>query len=118
MIKIVSLSKKFNETWALKDLNLHIKEGEFYCLLGPNGAGKTTTLKLLTSLLKPTEGEVYIGGFNIAKNPYEAKKLLGFIPDTPFLYENLTGMEFLEFVGDIFEIKTSLLKERIVYYLG
>ena len=98
MIQAISLSKKFNEKWALQDLNLHVKKGEFYCLLGPNGAGKTTTLKLFTGLLKPTEGKAIIGNFDIATDSLWARKLLGFVPDAPFLYENLTGLEFLEFI--------------------
>jgi len=117
MIRTVSLSKKFNEKEALRDLNLNIKKGEFYCLLGPNGAGKTTTLKLLTGLLKPTQGEIYIGGIDIMANPLEAKKKIGFIPDTPFIYENLTAKEFLTFIGNIFSVKEEMLKERISYYL-
>ena len=117
MIRAISLNKRFNGTWALKDLDLHVKKGEFYCLLGPNGAGKTTTLKLFTGLIKPTRGRILIGGFDIAEDSLSVKKLLGFIPDTPFIYENLTGIEFLEFVGTIFKIDQKILSQRIDYYL-
>jgi len=117
MIKTVSLSKKFNEKEALRNLNLNIKKGEFYCMLGPNGAGKTTTLKLLSGLLRPAKGKIYIGGVNITLNPEEAKKKIGFIPDTPFVYENLTADEFLNFIGNIFGVEKKLLKRKIDYYL-
>jgi len=118
MIKTISLGKSFNKKWVLKDLNLNIKRGEFYCLLGPNGAGKTTTLKLLTGLLKPAQGKIYIGGIDIIANYLEAKKRIGFIPDTPFIYENLTAKEFLTFIGNIFGVQKKILEERINYYLN
>lgn len=105
MIDINALSKKFNSQYALKDLSLKINRGEFYCLLGPNGAGKTTTLKILTGLMKPTTGEIFIDGYHLEKDYIEVKKILGLIPDTPFLYENLTPQEFLLFVGDVYGIK-------------
>lgn len=117
MIKTFSLSKNFDKKEALKNLNLSIKKGEFYCLLGPNGAGKTTTLKLLSGLLNPTQGKIYIGGTDIILNPEEAKKKIGFIPDTPFIYENLTANEFLNFIGNIFGMDKTALKRRIDYYL-
>ena len=117
MIETVALSKKFNEKEALKSLDLNIEKGKFYCMLGPNGAGKTTTLKLLSGLLKPTRGEIYIGGIDIIAKPEEAKKKIGFIPDTPFIYENLTADEFLNFIGNIFGVDKKTLKRRIGYYL-
>jgi len=117
MIETVFLGKKFNGKWVLRGLNLNIKSGEFYCLLGPNGAGKTTTLKLLTSLLKPDEGRVILGGFDLAKQSQEAKRLLAFIPDAPFVYDNLTAEEFLYFVGNIFRVEKKVLRKRINYYL-
>ena len=103
MIKISNLTKKFGDFCAVKNLNLEIKPGEFYCLLGPNGAGKTTTLKMIAGLMRPSAGEVVLGGVDIAKDHLAAKKLLGFIPDTPFLYDNLTAQEFIDFVADIFD---------------
>ncbi len=116
MIKVENLSKRFGNFEAIKNLNLNIKKGEFYCLLGPNGAGKTTTLKLLVGLMKPTEGRIYINGLNLDEHYQEIKKIIGFIPDTPFLYENLTVFEFLEFVGDIFEIEKEKVEEKIEFY--
>ncbi|MCM8824370.1 MAG: ABC transporter ATP-binding protein [Candidatus Omnitrophica bacterium] len=117
VVRAENLYKRFNEHWVVENLNLSIREGEFYCLLGPNGAGKTTTLKLLVGLLKPTKGKIYIGGFSLDTMAEQAKKLVGFIPDTPFLYENLTAIEFLEFIGTIFYIDKDTLKERINFYL-
>ncbi len=117
MIVIRALSKKFNSHYALKDLSLKINRGEFYCLLGPNGAGKTTTLKILTGLMKPTAGEIFIDGHHLEKDYIEVKKILGLIPDTPFLYENLTPQEFLLFVGDVYGIKKDeVLKEIDKYF--
>lgn len=117
MIDIRALSKKFNSHYALKNLNLKINRGEFYCLLGPNGAGKTTTLKILTGLMKPTAGEIFIDGHHLEKDYIEVKKILGLIPDTPFLYENLTPQEFLLFVGDVYGIrKDDVLKEIDKYF--
>jgi len=117
MIVIRALSKKFNSHYALKNLSLKINRGEFYCLLGPNGAGKTTTLKILTGLMKPTAGEIFINGHHLEKDYIEVKKILGLIPDTPFLYENLTPQEFLLFVGDVYGIKKDeVLKEIDKYF--
>lgn len=116
MIAISSLSKRFNSHYALEDLNLNIGRGEFYCLLGPNGAGKTTTLKILSGLMKPTAGEVLVNGYHLEKDYLRVKKILGLIPDTPFLYENLTPQEFLLFVGDIYGIDNDDILSGIDYY--
>lgn len=116
MIDILSVFKKFNSTWVLKDLNLNIKKGEFYCLLGPNGAGKTTTLKILAGLMKPTKGKILIGGYDVEKDYVKVKNIMGLVPDTPFLYENLTPQEFLQFIGDIYGIKKADVLKRIDYY--
>lgn len=97
---------------AVKDLNLHIPQGEIFAFLGPNGAGKTTTIKLLTGLLKPTSGKVLIGGYDIQKDYIQGKKLIGYVSDRPFLYEKLTGREFLQFIGDLHGVEGTLLKKR------
>lgn len=104
MIKTIGLTKRFGDVLAVDNLSLEIKEGEIFGFLGPNGAGKTTTIKLLTGLLKPNEGEVFIGGHNIQKDPLRAKRLIGYAPDFPFLYDRLTGREFLIFVSEIYQI--------------
>lgn len=116
MLIIKNLSKKFDSFWAVKDLNIRIKRGEFYCLLGPNGAGKTTTLKIICGLMKPTQGKVFINGWDVEREYIKVKRILGVIPDTPFLYENLTPQEFIEFIGDIFKIERKRILEKRDYY--
>lgn len=117
MIKIRNLKKRFNGLTALDDLTLEIGTGEFFAFLGPNGAGKTTTIKMLTGLLKPTEGTILLDGHDIQKEPESAKRIVGYIPDSPYLYEKLTGYEFLRFVGDLYEIPISEQKLQIEKYL-
>lgn len=112
MIETKNLVKRFGSKTAVNQLNLHIEPGEFYCFLGPNGAGKTTTIKLLTGLLKPTSGAAIIGGHNIQENPVAAKQLLGYIPDTPFLYEKLTGREFMRFVAGLYQTPEEVASNR------
>ena len=102
MIRTEALTKRFGDKTAVDSLNLDIPEGEFFCFLGPNGAGKTTTIKMLTGLIQPTAGTATVGGYDIQKNPVEAKQLLGYIPDHPFLYEKLTGREFMHFVAGLY----------------
>lgn len=104
MIQTQALTKHFGSKIAVQDLNLDIAEGEFFCFLGPNGAGKTTTIKMLTGLIQPTSGRAILGGCDIQKEPVKTKKLLGYIPDHPFLYEKLTGNEFMRFVAGLFQM--------------
>lgn len=105
MIKISNLTKKFGQLVAVDNLNLEIKKGEIFGFIGPNGAGKTTTIKMLTGILAPTSGKIEIGGFDIQKKPVEAKKLIGYIPDDPYVYPELSGREFLYLVGRLFQVK-------------
>ncbi len=104
MILTEDLTKRFGQKCAVDALNLNIQPGTFFCFLGPNGAGKTTTIKMLTGLLHPTSGNAVIGGFDIQKQPVEAKRLLGYVPDQPFLYDKLTGNEFMQFVAGIYQL--------------
>ncbi|VAX15861.1 Efflux ABC transporter, ATP-binding protein [hydrothermal vent metagenome] len=104
MIRLDNVTKVYGDNVAVKELSFHIRKGEIFGLLGPNGAGKTTTLKMLAGLLIPTEGSLYIDGFDVQKNPMEAKRVTGFVPDKPFVYEKLSGAEFLEFVRDIYGV--------------
>ncbi len=113
MISIQNVTKKFGEFVAVDNLNLEIKSGEFFGFLGPNGAGKTTTIKMITGLYAPTAGKIFINGFDIQKNPVEAKSTIGYIPDEPFLYDKLTGIEFLYFSGGLYNIDKQTLKSRI-----
>ena len=104
MIHTENLTKRFGKNNAVLDLNLDIKAGEFFCFLGPNGAGKTTTIKMLTGLLHPTRGKAILGGYDIQQDPVKAKQLIGYIPDSPFLYEKLTGREFMRFVAGLYRL--------------
>lgn len=109
MIEAIGLSKHFGNLKAVDQLNLSIAPGEFFAFLGPNAAGKTTTIKLITGLLKPTEGLCRVGGFDIQKEPMKAKALISFVPDFPFLYEKLSPGEFLRFVGELFGMESSAI---------
>ena len=104
MIQIDNLVKTFGEKVAVNHLNLDIPEGTFFCFLGPNGAGKTTTIKMLTGLLQPSSGTTVVGGINVQEDPVAAKKLLGYVPDHPFLYDKLTGREFMRFVAGLYQL--------------
>jgi ABC-2 type transport system ATP-binding protein len=116
MIEIEGLRKEYGQLVAVKDLNLTVREGELFCVLGPNGAGKTTTIKILTGLLRPTRGVARIGGFDIQKQAVEAKRLIGYIPDHPYLYEKLSGRDFFRFVADLFGVPREVWEPRMEYY--
>jgi len=113
MLKLTNLSKKFGNFTAVNNINIEINAGDFFGFLGQNGAGKTTTIKMITGLYAPTNGTVHIGGFDIQKNNIEAKRLTGYIPDQPFLYEKLTGKEFLYFCGGLYKIEKGKLRNKI-----
>jgi len=113
MLKLTNLTKKFGNFIAVNNINLEINAGDFFGFLGQNGAGKTTTIKMITGLYAPTNGTIHIGGFDIQKNHIEAKQLIGYIPDQPFLYEKLTGREFLFFCGGLYKIEKNKLKKII-----
>jgi ABC-2 type transport system ATP-binding protein len=101
VIELVNLNKKFGNFHAVRDLCLRVLPGEVFGFLGPNGAGKTTTIRMMAGLMKPTSGQILLCGKDVSREPEAAKSLLGFIPDRPYLYEKLTGQEFLEFVADL-----------------
>jgi ABC-2 type transport system ATP-binding protein len=113
MLKLTNLTKKFGNFTAVNNINLEINSGDFFGFLGQNGAGKTTTIKMITGLYAPTKGTVQIGGYDIQNNHLEAKKLIGYIPDQPFLYEKLTGREFLFFCGGLYKIEKNKLRNKI-----
>ncbi|MBE5970451.1 MAG: ABC transporter ATP-binding protein [Lachnospiraceae bacterium] len=107
MISIKNVSKIFAGTKkAVNDISLEIEDGQITGFIGPNGAGKTTTLKMITGVFEPTEGEITINGFNIIKNPVEAKQQFGFVPDSPDMFLRLKGIEYLNFIGDIYDVST------------
>src|ERR1041384_7756327 len=102
MIRTEHLTKNYGGLVAVNDLTLTIPRGQIFAFLGPNGAGKTTTIKLLAGLLKPTSGRAFIGDYDIQQDPVEARKILSFVPDMPFLYDKLEPMEFMLFVGQLY----------------
>jgi ABC-2 type transport system ATP-binding protein len=112
MIKLHELTKDYGTTIAVNKLSLNVDAGEIYGFIGPNGAGKTTTIRLMGGILAPTSGSIIIGGLDMAKKPVEAKKMIGFVPDRPFLYEKLTGMEFLRFSADLYDVKRDTFSQK------
>jgi ABC-2 type transport system ATP-binding protein len=113
MIQIQNLTKKFGDFTAVDHLTLKVNAGEFFGFLGPNGAGKTTTIKVMTGLYAPTSGEVRINDHDIQRESLKAKERLGYVPDMPFLYDKLTGREFLFFKGGLFGIDKRILQSKI-----
>ncbi|MBN1693891.1 ABC transporter ATP-binding protein [candidate division WOR-3 bacterium] len=118
MIELKNLSKSFGKVKAVNNLNLIIPKGELFTFLGPNGAGKTTTVKMITGLILPTEGEIFIKGINLLKEPERAKSVIAYIPDEPFLYPELTGREFIFFVCRLYELDKKTIEERMEYLFG
>jgi ABC-2 type transport system ATP-binding protein len=119
MIKIQNVTKSYSKgkIKAVDELNLHVKKGEIFGFIGPNGAGKTTTIKMLTGILTPDSGEIYINGKNIKTDTIEVKRGIGYVPDSQEIYDRLTGMEYLNFIGDIYGVSSIQRRERIERYL-
>jgi ABC-2 type transport system ATP-binding protein len=113
MIVCRGLTKTFGTLRAVDNLSLTVQAGELFGFLGPNGAGKTTTIKMMTGLLRPSAGTAVIGGYDIQTDPLRAKSILGYIPDNPFLYEKLTGREFLNFMADLYSVPTYNRSQKI-----
>jgi len=112
MIKLIDLTKDFKTTLAVNRLNLDVAAGEIYGFIGPNGAGKTTTIRMMGGIIEPTGGKILIGGIDVSRDPVGAKKIIGFVPDRPFLYEKLTGMEFLKFIADLYRLDLRVFSRR------
>ncbi len=102
MIKLINVTKFYKGLCAVDHLNIEVGKGMVFGFLGPNGAGKTTTIKMMAGVLMPTEGQIIINGMDLSKEPSEVKRCTGFIPDRPFLYEKLTGKEFLQFMAGLY----------------
>ena len=113
MLKIDHFTKTYGDKKAVDDLTLHIRQGEIYGFIGHNGAGKTTTLKSVAGIMQFDSGEILIDGTSIQRDPIGCKKKMAYIPDNPDLYEFMTGMQYLNFVGDIFAIPAAQRKQRI-----
>ncbi len=114
MIKIENVTKSYiRGKKSVDNINLEIKDGEIFGFLGPNGAGKTTTIKMITGILNPDQGDIYIDGKSIRKEPIQAKKAFGFVPDSPDMFLKLKGIEYLNFLAKIYEVPEEDKKERI-----
>ena len=118
MIRLEAVTKRFGEKEVVSNLSLHVPRGELFAYLGPNGAGKTTTIKMLTGLLKPTSGRVLLKGRDIETHPLEAKQIIGYVPDLPYLYEKLSVEEFLIFIGNLYGMNGDSLSQRIKHFVS
>jgi len=101
MIRLEGLTKRYGRFTALHPTDLHVRAGELFGFLGPNGAGKTTTIRMIAGVLRPSGGRVLVSGHDLVREPIEARRRIGYIPDRPFLYDKLTGLEFLRFVAGL-----------------
>lgn len=112
LIRTQQLTKRYGSVSVVKGLNLEVKSGEIYGFLGPNGAGKTTTIKMLTGLMEPSEGEAFICGYDVSKQPTQAKSLMAYVPDQPKLYGKLSAREFLQLMASLYRMPKESIKER------
>ena len=117
MIELEHLTKRYGAFTAVNDLCLRVEPGEIFAFLGPNGAGKTTTIRMMMGLLRPTSGSIRLCGYDLSAEPIQAKRLSGFVPDRPFLYEKLTGLELLRFCADLYEMDPARAEDRIREHL-
>ena len=115
MIELTDVSKSYNrgKVKAVDGLTLTVKPGEIFGFLGPNGAGKTTTIKMIVGLLRPDAGSVAVEGYDVAKEPLKAKQVTTYVPDYPAVYERLTGLEYLNFIGDVYGVPREARLDRI-----
>lgn len=118
MLRISNVSKTYAKAgkMAVNNLSLEIQDGEIFGFLGPNGAGKSTTIKMITGILSPDSGAIEVNGINIADNPIVAKSLIGFVPDNHETYETLKGIEYLNFIGTMYNVESAVLKSKIEEY--
>ena len=113
MIRLQGLTKRYGKFTAVDGIDLEVPRGELFGLLGPNGAGKTTSIRMIAGILRPTSGIVTVGGIDIQARPLEAKARLGYIPDRPFVYDKLTGGEFLRFAAALYGMQGPVVERRI-----
>ena len=117
MLRIENLRKRFGHHQAVDTISLTVQQGEIYGFLGPNGAGKTTTIKLIAGLLQPDSGEIFINGASLAAEPARCKQQTGYVPDRPWLYEKLTGMEFLQFIASLYSMDPAQFNAAAPHFL-
>ena len=113
MIRIINLRKQYGRLAAVDNLNIEVAPGEIFGFLGPNGAGKTTTIRVMMGILRASSGRVILGGHDVEQEPQQAKAIAGFIPDRPFIYEKLSGKEFLTFIAKLHRMESARLTRRI-----
>jgi len=113
VIELANVTKTFGRSVAVRNLDLDVRTGELFAFLGPNGAGKTTTIKMITGLLTPTEGRIKVAGYDVESEYLEAKSVISYIPDQPFLYQKLTGREFLHFLGSMYDMAETDIEQRV-----
>ncbi|HET6702776.1 MAG TPA: ABC transporter ATP-binding protein, partial [Gemmatimonadaceae bacterium] len=118
MIELKALTKRYGGFTAVDAIDLTVPTGELFGFLGPNGAGKTTTLRMIAGILQPSSGTIRIAGIDLAADPIAAKSRLGFIPDRPFIYEKLTGAEFLRFVAGLYDQSGEPVERRMTELLA
>lgn len=118
MIVTENLTKYFNDFLAVDNVNLHVKAGEVLALLGPNGAGKTTTIRMLTTVLRPSQGTARVAGYDVLTNSSDVRSAVGVLTEDHGLYERMHMIEYLDFFGQIYDMDESIRKERILYLLG
>ncbi len=116
MLEIKNFVKRYGEKIAVNNINLTVNDGEICAFIGHNGAGKTTTLKAIAGILDFEEGEIFVNGLSVKTNDMEVKKQIAFVPDNPDIYEHLTGIEYLNFIADVFGLNNAERKENIEYY--
>jgi ABC-2 type transport system ATP-binding protein len=113
VIRLADLTKRYGKFTAVDNISLHVPRGELFGLLGPNGAGKTTTMRMIAGILRPTSGSISVAGVDLLDRPLAAKARLGFIPDRPFVYDKLTGGEFLRFAAALYGQQGAVVERRI-----
>lgn len=113
MLELINLGKIFGNFTAVNKINLKVGKGQLFGFLGPNGAGKTTTIKMIAGLLYPSNGNIFLDNIDVWKNPIESKMKIGYIPDQPFLYDKLSGREFLYFSGGLYNLSKKIISEKI-----
>ena len=117
-VKLEAVSKGFGTVQAVKRLDLQIEVGTVFGFLGPNGSGKSTTMKMIMGLLQADSGNLTVYGIDVSRDPWEVKKIVGYVPESPRLYEFLTGLEYLDFIADVYGLDAAVKKMRIDEYLG
>jgi len=118
MLVLDNLTKKFGDFRAVDGVSLSVGKGEIFGFLGPNGAGKTTTIKMIAGLLKPDNGRITINGFDLAQHSQNCKQQTGYIPDRPYLFEKLTGFEFLQFIASLYDLDPEKFNRNTAHYLN